>query len=73
MEICRILAHAESGSGLRSAEAGGSMAKPDTHRFVVTARARAIDGAKVIRGICHYSAENGNGVKLLEEGRNPLE
>ena len=30
------------------------------------------DGAKVIRGICHYSAENGNGVKLLEEGRNPL-
>lgn len=30
------------------------------------------DGAKVIRGICHYSAENGSGVKLLEEGRNPL-
>ena len=30
------------------------------------------DGAKVIRGICHYSAENGNGLKLLEEGRNPL-
>jgi L-alanine-DL-glutamate epimerase-like enolase superfamily enzyme len=31
------------------------------------------DGAKVIRGICHYAAENGNGVKLLEDGRNPLE
>jgi L-alanine-DL-glutamate epimerase-like enolase superfamily enzyme len=31
------------------------------------------DGAKVIRGICHYSAENGNGVTLLEEGRDPLE
>lgn len=31
------------------------------------------DGAKVIRGICHYSAENGSGVTLLEEGRNPLE
>ncbi len=30
------------------------------------------DGAKVIRGICHYSAENGSGVRLLEEGRNPL-
>jgi L-Ala-D/L-Glu epimerase len=30
-------------------------------------------GAKVIRGICHYAAENGSGVKLLEEGRNPLE
>ena len=30
------------------------------------------DGAKVIRGICHYSAENGSGVTLLEEGRNPL-
>lgn len=29
------------------------------------------DGAKVIRGICHYSAENGSGVTLLEEGRNP--
>jgi L-Ala-D/L-Glu epimerase len=31
------------------------------------------DGAKVIRGICHYSAKNGSGVTLLEEGRNPLE
>jgi L-Ala-D/L-Glu epimerase len=30
------------------------------------------DGTKVIRGICHYSAENGSGVTLLEEGRNPL-
>ncbi len=30
------------------------------------------DGARVIRGICHYAAENGNGVTLLEAGRNPL-
>lgn len=30
------------------------------------------DGAKVIRGICRYSAENGSGVTLLEVGRNPL-
>ncbi len=30
------------------------------------------DGAKVIRGICHYSAENGSGVTLLEEGKNPV-
>lgn len=30
-------------------------------------------GAQVIRGICNYSAENGSGVRLLEEGRNPLE
>ena len=30
------------------------------------------DGAKVVRGICHYAAENGSGVRLLEEGTIPL-
>ncbi len=30
------------------------------------------DGAKVVRGICHYSAEKGSGVTLLEVGQDPL-
>lgn len=31
------------------------------------------EGAKVVRGICQYPAENGNGVRLLEEGMEPLQ
>ena len=29
-------------------------------------------GAKLIRGVCHYADEKGNGVTLLEAGRDPL-
>ena len=29
-------------------------------------------GAKLVRGICQYAHEHGNGVTLLEPGRNPL-
>ncbi|HUE74061.1 MAG TPA: dipeptide epimerase [Pirellulaceae bacterium] len=30
-------------------------------------------GVKLLHGVCHYADEKGNGVTLLEGGRNPLE